>query len=217
MYDRRVGDETLTFGHSGRLYKRSFVFYDRQTNSLWVHVTGEAKTGPYKGTTLKFIPSTVTTWRKWKTQYPDTGVLPGVGRGGFMGTYEGFYNPERIGLAVSRLGEAKLYPFEILKKTPVINDSFNGEPIVVAFHEAQRTATAWGRIVQDRPVTFRAEFDSQKGFLMVDSESDSRWDPLTGEAVDGPYRGARLPPLIYNPILMDRYVAHYPHGEIYTN
>lgn len=217
MYDRRVGDTELSFGHAGRLYEQSFVFYDRQTDSQWVHVTGEAKTGPYKGTKLRFIPSTVTSWKQWKTEYPHTSVLPGIGRGGFMGTYRGFYNSGRIGLVVSRFRHAKLYPFGILVDEPVINDSFQGEPIVVAFHKAQRTATAWGSVIGGNPLIFEALFDSEKGFLLTDTESGSIWDPLTGEAIDGPYRGMELPALTYNPILVDRFTAHYPDGEIYPD
>lgn len=165
MYDRRVGNTELSFGHSGRLYKRSFVFYDHQTRSQWVHVTGEAKTGPYKGTRLTFIPSTVTSWREWKKSYPQTTVLPGLGRMGFMGTYRGFYQDGQIGLVVSRLNQAKLYPFETLQGTPVINDTFGSEPLVVAFHNAQRTATAWGRTLDGDTLTFTAEFNPDKGSL----------------------------------------------------
>ena len=216
MYDRRVNDTILTFGHSGRLYEQSFVFYDHQTNSQWVHVTGEAMTGPYKGTVLTFLPSTVTSWQEWKSQYPQTQVLPGAGRGGFMGTYRGFYDIEQIGLVISRFREAKLYPFNVLHDQPVINDTFNGNPIVVTYNTAQRTATAWSRIVEGKTLTFHAEYDPQRGFLIVDSESSSRWNPTTGLAIDGPYHGTELPALSYNPIRNDRFVALYPDGEIYS-
>lgn len=216
MYDRRVGNTELTFGHSGRLYHRSFVFYDHQTQSQWVHVTGEAKTGPHKGTKLTFIPSTVTSWREWRKTYPQTTVLPGLGRTGFMGTYRGFYRAEQIGLVVSRLNQAKLYPFDTLERTPIINDTFGGEPIVVAFHKAQRTATAWGRTIEGESLVFTAEFDPKQGFLISDIQTGSQWDILTGRAVGGPYLGRELPALTYNPILMDRFPVHYPDGEVYT-
>jgi len=115
VYDRRVGNSELIFGHSGRLYKGSYVLYDRQTDSQWVQVTGEAKTGPYKGTVLRFIPSTVTTWQMWKTTYPGTKVLPGIGKGEFIGTYRGFNDMSEFGLAITHFNQAKLYEFVTLK------------------------------------------------------------------------------------------------------
>lgn len=216
MYDRRVGETELSFGHSGRLYERSFVFYDHQTGSLWVHVTGEARTGPYEGTKLTFIPSTVTSWREWKKTYPRTTVLPGLGRTGFMGTYRGFYPDGQIGLVVSRLNRAKLYPFDILEKTPVINDTFDGEPIVVAFHRAQRTATAWKRTLDGHTLTFTAQYDPKQGLLISDRETGSQWNILTGTAIRGHHTGRELPALTFNPIQMDRFPAHYPQGEVYS-
>lgn len=217
MYDRRVADETLTFGHAGRLYENSFVFYDHQTNSQWVHVTGTAGAGPYKGTRLTFIPSTVTSWREWKKLHPNTKVLPGFGRGGFMGTYRGFYNDSDFGLVVTQFNQAKLYPFETLKERPVINDTFRDEPIVVSFNSAERTATAWGRNVNGRTLIFSHEYDAQEGFLLVDKQTHSKWDPTTGRSIGGSLKGAELPALTYNPILIDRFHAHYPEGVTFTD
>jgi hypothetical protein len=88
------------FGHSGILYEKSFVMYDRKTESLWVHVTGRAEAGPLKGKQLPFFPSTVTTWARWRASYPNTLVLPGRRRDGFMGTYDGLNQPADLGLAV---------------------------------------------------------------------------------------------------------------------
>jgi hypothetical protein len=58
VYARRVKGEVLDFGHRGWLYEESFLFYDRQTDSLWVQATGEAVHGPYKGTRLERLPAT---------------------------------------------------------------------------------------------------------------------------------------------------------------
>ncbi len=66
MYGRKLGEKTLSFGHEGVLYRRSFVMYDRETESLWVHVTGEAIKGELKGNRLDFSPSEVVSWRTWK-------------------------------------------------------------------------------------------------------------------------------------------------------
>ena len=42
MYERTLDGQELRFGHEGVLYENSFIMYDKGTESLWVHVTGEA-------------------------------------------------------------------------------------------------------------------------------------------------------------------------------
>lgn len=87
MYGRKLVDRTLTFGHEGLLYKNSFVMYDQETKSLWVHTTGEAVRGPLAGRRLDFLPSLVVPWSVWKAKYPATTVLLGRQARGFMGTF----------------------------------------------------------------------------------------------------------------------------------
>ena len=49
--------------------------YDHQTESLWLQVRRRAVTGPMTGTKLKRLPSTVTSWKKWRRKHPQTEVL----------------------------------------------------------------------------------------------------------------------------------------------
>ena len=75
VYVRQADGRELTFGVSGLLYKSNLLMYDRQTESLWLQVKREAVTGPLTGTRLKKLPSTVTTWEKWRKRYPETEVM----------------------------------------------------------------------------------------------------------------------------------------------
>jgi hypothetical protein len=75
VYVRQADSRELTFGVSGLLYKSNLLMYDRQTESLWLQVKREAVTGPLTGTRLKKLPSTITTWKKWRKRYPATKVL----------------------------------------------------------------------------------------------------------------------------------------------
>ncbi len=207
----------LTFGHAGILYQSSFVMYDQQTGSLWVHVTGRAEHGPLKGKQLTFLPSTVTSWENWRRTYPHSLVLPGYRRGGFMGTYKGLRGSSRIGLAVVVRFKAKLYPFGALKSRPVINDRFNGEDLLVAFSPAAGTATAWKRRAGGQTLTFRRSHRTGRrgDTLLRDRETGSLWSPLTGEAVEGRLKGQKLGQLSYNPILNGRFAAFYPDGPVF--
>ncbi len=216
MYDRRLNGTVLSFGHAGILYRNSFVMYDRETESLWVHVTGRAEHGPRKGWQVEFMPSTVTTWAEWKRAHPHTLVLPGYRRGGFMGTYTGVRSPAGIGLSVLVNFKAKLYPFKVLSTTPVVNDTFNGEDVVVAYSPQAGTAGAWRRRLDDRSLTFEAGPDAGEGgdFLLRDRETGSHWSWMTGTAVSGELEGRQLGYLPHHPILNKRFRGFYPDGPI---
>jgi hypothetical protein len=75
VYDRTVGNETLSFGVSGRLYQSNVLFYDRQSESLWSQLGERAVTGPRAGTGLEALPATETTWKDWRRLHPHTLVL----------------------------------------------------------------------------------------------------------------------------------------------
>ena len=102
VYSRIVGDETLSFGHEGVLYRQSFIMYDRETDSHWVHTTGECVKGEMKGKTLTFLPSTVTSWASWKALHPETTVLTGRRARGMMGRFDFGTQPERYGLSIGQ-------------------------------------------------------------------------------------------------------------------
>jgi hypothetical protein len=207
----------LEFGHAGILYRDSFVMYDHQTDSLWVHATGRAEHGVLKGKQLTFMPSTVTTWDNWKKSYPHTTVLAGHRRGGFMGTYKGLGGTRRIGLAVVVRFKGKLYPFGVLQRRPVVNDLFNGSDLVIYYSQRTGTAIAWRRTVDGTPLIFHrsSRKDAQGHTLLRDEETGSHWAWLTGEAVDGSLKGKKLERAMYNPILNDRFKAFYPDAPIY--
>ncbi|MCP4295442.1 MAG: DUF3179 domain-containing protein [Proteobacteria bacterium] len=217
MYDRRLNGEVLSFGHAGILYNQSFVMYDRKSDSLWVHVTGAAAHGSHKGDQLEFMASTVTTWKEWKTAHPHTTVLPGYRRGGFMGTYRGLYSPNALGLSVLVQFKAKLYPFHTLKKKTLVEDRFRNREIVVAYATQSNTATAWFRKYKDRLLNFElsTKRDAAGNLMFRDQQSGSFWNILTGRAVQGKLKGAELEKVTYHPILIDRFKAFYPEGQVY--
>ncbi len=74
-FDRRFGDRVLDFGTSGELYQSALVMYDRQTESLWAHFTGQGLVGHYAGAELDFIPAQTVSWAQFRDAHPDAQVL----------------------------------------------------------------------------------------------------------------------------------------------
>ena len=72
MYVGQIEEQKLTFVVSGKLWNRSLVMQDLETKSLWSHILGECMEGELKGQRLEIVPSSMTDWKSWKEQAPET-------------------------------------------------------------------------------------------------------------------------------------------------
>ena len=107
MYAREVDGQVLDFGVSGLLWNDNVLMYDRQSESLWSQVKRESVAGPRTGAWLRVLPSTVTTWEKWRRRHPDTHVLTtetGHRRDYSEDPYEEYYRSKRSLFSVFRGG-----------------------------------------------------------------------------------------------------------------
>jgi len=229
VYARRVKGEVLDFGHRGWLYEESFLVYDTKTDSLWVQATGEAVHGPYKGTRLKRLPATQTTWGQWRSRHPGTLVLGQASENKFryvQDSYEQYYEsgggvrhkktgPLTIGLAVLAGRKQKLYPFPALEKRAFVSDRVGEVPVLVVYHAASRTATAFERRHGGKELAFASAEVKKTDVLLKDRSTGSRWSGMTGRCVAGPARGARLPQLLTTQFVQENWRLHYPKGAIY--
>ncbi len=75
-FERTVaGEGKLNFGTSGLLYADNLVMYDRQTQSLWPQLTGQASVGVLTGTQLVAIPMGTVAWSDFLAEHPSAQVL----------------------------------------------------------------------------------------------------------------------------------------------
>jgi hypothetical protein len=168
------------------LWKRSVVMEDVETGTLWSHFLGEAMYGPLKGKTLVVLPSTVTDWGSWKEQHPETTVIT-LERTNRDFTPDYYDNSADFLIGVADDVDARAWPFDQLVKQPVVNDEFAGEPLVVKFDVSNSTATLWRRRVDDQVLDFLIENGD-----LIDRQSHSVWDGLSGRAISGPLKGKQL-------------------------
>lgn len=75
LFDRRVEGEVLDFQTSGLLIDSNKLMVDRQTDTLWHHLTGTGISGPHKGVVLDRFPVATTTWGAWLTDHPASEVV----------------------------------------------------------------------------------------------------------------------------------------------
>lgn len=238
MYDRTVGGQELTFGVSGKLIANILVMYDHQTNSFWPQILGEALTGPMKGKQLEPVPSLQTAWAAWKEEHPNGQVLSKLrgnyGRGSYgSDVYDDYYTSSATGIVgVPRRsdalpqkervvglqlgGRAKAYAFTGLEKTPVLNDEFHGQPIVVAYNRSARTAAIFSRELEGQTLTFGpAPGGRETVSPLLDRETGSRWSGSTGKAVEGPLAGRQLTQLPTTLAFWFGWFSFFPDTEVY--
>lgn len=162
---------------------------DQETGSLWSHIRGEAMQGRLKGKKLQQLPSIMTDWNSWSTKNPDSTVVY-MSRTSRSYVREFYARPERFVLGIVADGKAHGWGFDFLIKNPAVNDKLGNKPVLVTFDRPSVTARLFDRKLGDQVLTF--SFGKNQ---LVDRETSSSWDPVTGRALAGPLAGKDLVPL----------------------
>jgi Protein of unknown function (DUF3179) len=238
VYDRRIKSKELTFGVSGKLHANSLIMYDHQTESLWSHLAGAAVTGPLKGEKLKPLQSMLTRWDTWRKLHPTSKVLSSGRESFFSSTrdpYESYYRSTDTGIIPTRVSDkriypkeyvlglvlnekAKAYPFSVLSRQPVVNDTFQTVPLLVAFDAESATGVIFKRSLDGKDLSFKQVAGSEKkGLFLLDEATKSVWDGLGGRAIQGALKGKKLEPVPMTPSFWFGWVDHYPNTELYFN
>lgn len=153
VFASNAGDSALVFGVSGLLYNSDMLLYDRNSDSLWSQIMGEAVAGPLIGTELPQLPVTHTTWSKWRERHPQSEVLSRATgyrrdyRRGPYGNYSetrrlmfdvshrppGDYHPKEYVIGVEVDGQFKAYPFKELRDQGLASftDELAGERLTI--------------------------------------------------------------------------------------
>lgn len=159
VFNRQIGNRTLSFGVSGLLHNSDVLMYDRQTDSLWSQLAMKAVSGPHVNTELEWLASEHLTWSAWKEKYPQGEVLStqtGAQRnysGSAYASYE--LSPDTmfpvattrtelpkkdwvVGVIVD--GVVRAYPLKSLPPGQPVRDEINSAALEITFHPATQLA-----------------------------------------------------------------------------
>ena len=244
VFDRTLEGVVHRFGTSGNLRLSDLVMWDRETESWWQQLTGEAIVGKLAGKKLTFLAGPIISWEDFKDANPggkvlsqDTGFQRDYGRNPYVG-YDRVDNPpflfrgdldgrllpkERVvSVTVGDLDAA--FPFSILAQEKVVNYNVGGEDFAVFFKPGTRSALDELLIGTSEEIgatgLFDAELDGQKltfradGDNFVDNETGSTWNIL-GEATEGPLTGKKLTPVVHTNSFWFAVAAFKPDTKIY--
>lgn len=114
-----------------------------------------------------------------------------------------------LGLSVA--GEARAYPIKILNWHEIVNDTFDGKPVVVTYCPLCGTGIAFDADFQGRRHTYGVSgLLYESDLLMYDHQTESLWSQIRMEAVAGPMTGQHLTPLFLNHTTWADWRAHHP-------
>ncbi len=225
-FDRRLDGVVYDFGTSGSLRFSDLIMWDRQTESWWQQLSGEAIIGELAGRRLTMLPASIISWSDFKAANPDSQVLSkdtghprDYGRNPYAGydqadrppfLYDGIPDgrllPKERVLALSINGADIAFPFLVLENEGAVNQSLGGQDVAVFFKKGTLSALDSGTISLSRDVgstgVFDANLDGRKltfrseADKILDQETGSEWNIL-GQAVDGPLAGSALDPIIH--------------------
>lgn len=243
-FDRTVQTRTYTFGVSGMLRHSDMVMFDRQTESLWQQISGQAIVGDMVGSRLKRLPAQIISFEQFRSAYEqglvlsrNTGFRRDYGRNPYAG-YDDIsqapfmYRGEKDGrlmpmekvVAVSIEESDKAYPYSVTQKLRVINDEIAKVPIVV-FHAGRAvSALDQSEIRSSREVGSTGVFDRRlNGELLSfryragqfhDEQTNSAWG-VTGRAMEGALQGQNLTRIVHGDYFAFAWLAFKPETEIY--
>jgi hypothetical protein len=245
-FHRRVGDRLLDFGTSGMLYADNLVMYDRQTESLWPQLTGQASVGVLTGTQLTAIPIGVVGWDQFRTAHPDAPVLTrdtGYHRDYGRNPYVGYDDPggrllveppdgrdprlpvkERV-IGIRLADEAVAIPRQAVADAEVLSVNLAGREILLWHRPGQRSALDDDIIDAGRDIGTVSAFDPRIDgrTLSFTPHGTGFLDAQTGsmwnvlgEATAGPLKGRRLRPVTHLDTFWFAWVAFQPQTRLHS-
>ena len=243
VFDRRLNGEVYDFGVSGNLRNSDLIMWDRQTESWWQQLTGEAIVGELTGQRLDILPATIVAWQDFQSTYPeakvlsrDTGHRRNYGNNPYVGYDEVgrppflFFgeNDERLGptervAALTAGDKALAFPFSFLEEERVVQHQVGDQNLVVFFRPGARSALDSFSIAGSRKVgatgIFLRELNGETlnfgadGDDFVDEETGTRWN-IFGQGVSGPLAGEQLTPVVHANHFWFAWAAFRPDTEV---
>ena len=160
---------------------------DRETESLWSHLLGEAMSGQLREAKLDALPCDMVTWKAWRREHPETTVLD-LPRSHRAYTKEFYRKPDSFVYAFETDGRFYHCSFRTLLGHPVMSFKAGDSKMLLLFDADSTSIRLYNRKLDDRELSFAA-LDRA---TMRDSQTRSTWSRASGTATEGPLAGQAL-------------------------
>jgi hypothetical protein len=218
--------------HLAGINNQNFIMRDEETGSWWQQASGEAITGPLRGSSLETVFHDEVSFKIWKMENPNGRVLRPDERALASGAYASAdweeemsgvpvvtpaidqrLEPRTLVIGVTLNSESKAYPLEALRQQSPVIDSVGGVPLLLLVARDGKSVRAFERIVNGRALEFYALPDTT-ALRIIDVNTGSEWDFL-GKAVSGPLQGHELRRIALLPDYWFDWKAYHADTEVF--
>lgn len=135
-------------------------------------------------------------------------------------------------LGLNIKGDAKAFSFTRLIETPLIQENLGSEPVLVLYERASSTAVAFSPMVNGQILKFKGktknphrrsaevtasgegERPNYEAWMIEDQQTGSTWRAITGECIEGQFKGNRLAMLEGMTSFWFAWSRFYPDAEL---
>lgn len=246
-FDRRLepNGTVYDFGTTGNLRLSDLVMWDRQTESWWQQLTGEAIVGTLAGRVLTSFPAQILGWRAYTEAFPDGSVLSretGQERSYGQNPYVGYDDVDSSPFLYDGPSDDRMLPMERVVGITIggasaafrlqspegpraISSQIGGSDIVILHVPGARSALDQASITDSRDVgqvgVFVPRVERQPLTLM-ESGADQFVDEqtgstwtVTGACVGGPLAGEQLTLVSHVVVFWFAWAAAYPDTQVH--
>ncbi len=148
---------------------------------------------------------------------PGKDGIPAIDNPRFVSVEEAreFLTDDISGILLSRGETEKFYPYTILVWHEVVNDTIEGEAVVVTFCPLCASAIVFDAVVSGKKETFGVSGKLyESNLLMYDRDTESLWSQIRGEAVVGKKTGKKLTRVPFQIASFGDVRGRFPQAEI---
>ena len=215
MWGRDIAGLRLTF-HLAGINNQNFLMRDDQTGTYWQQISGQAVSGPLRGSQLPFVHSDELNFGTWRAEEPRGTVLQDVApyvaeyapkdwdvQMGRARTVIDFHEHGLKGrdvmLGIQAFGVSRAFPYDQVIREKLVEDHVGAEPVLlVVGGDGQSVRAFRNRIAGVKgPSDFYrlpASPASAAAALLMDAATGSAWN-FQGCAITGKAAGTCLEPV----------------------
>ena len=126
-----------------------------------------------------------------------------------------FLNDNDVGIALESNDTARFYPFQILVWHEIVNDTINGERVLVTYCPLCLAGIVFDPVVNSERVEFGTSGKLwNSNLVMYDRKTKSLWSQILGEAIAGEMTGTQLKVLPSDMIRFGEFKKQHPTGTV---
>lgn len=148
---------------------------------------------------------------------PPLNGIPAINESKFESVFaaDQYLDDNGAGIVVEQGGRHRFYPFQILVWHMIVNDVFNGKPLLITYDPLSESTVVFDRTIDETPLTFEVSGKLYNSNLLIaDSKSGSLWSQLTGQAVLGEKIEQKLSTIPSFITGWENFKQNYPNGQV---